>query len=51
MAKRYEHPDAALDLVGDLFTGTRRRGRPRVDDRLMLKRVAIRLNEQGLVKL
>ena len=36
MAKRYELPDAAWDLVADIFTQTRRIGRPRADDRLML---------------
>lgn len=36
MAKRYELPDAAWDLVADTFTQTRRTGRPRADDRLML---------------
>ena len=36
MAKRYELPDAAWDLVADLFTETRRNGRPRANDRLML---------------
>lgn len=29
MAKRYELPDAAWALVADLFTETRRTGRPR----------------------
>ena len=36
MAKQYEHPDAAWDLAADIFTETRRSGRPRADDRLML---------------
>lgn len=31
MAKRYELPDAAWDLVADIFTETRRSGRPRAD--------------------
>ena len=35
-AKRHELPDAAWDLVADLFTETRRSGRPRADDHLML---------------
>jgi len=39
MAKRYEISDEAWDMVADLFTETRRRGRPRVDDRLMLNAV------------
>ena len=39
MAKRYELPDAAWDLVADLFTEARRSGRPRADDRLMLNGV------------
>ncbi|MEA5673493.1 IS5 family transposase [Pseudomonas sp. MH2] len=36
MAKRYEISDEAWDVVSDLFIETRRRGRPRVSDRLML---------------
>ena len=36
MAKPYELSDAAWDLVANLFTETRRSGRPRADDRLML---------------
>ncbi|MCF5370969.1 IS5 family transposase [Pseudomonas sp. PA-4-8C] len=36
MAKRYELPDAAWDLVADIFTKNQRTGRPRADDRLML---------------
>nr|WP_225776508.1 IS5 family transposase [Pseudomonas sp. Marseille-Q5115] len=36
MAKRYELPDAAWDLVADIFTKNQRTGRPRTDDRLML---------------
>ena len=36
MAKRYELPDAAWDLVADLFIEARRGGRPRADDRLRL---------------
>lgn len=36
MAKRYELPDAAWDLVADIFTQTPRTGRPRAEDRLML---------------
>ncbi|GFM82718.1 hypothetical protein PSCICN_34100 [Pseudomonas cichorii] len=39
MAKRYELPDAAWDLVADLFTETRRSGLPRADNRLMLNGV------------
>ncbi len=39
MAKRYELPDAAWDLVADLSTESRRSGRPRADDRLMLNGV------------
>ncbi len=35
MAKWYEISDEAWDLVSDLFTEIRRRGRPRVSDRLM----------------
>jgi transposase len=36
MVKRYELPDAAWELVADLFIEARRGGRPRVDNRLML---------------
>ncbi|MBK3433128.1 IS5 family transposase [Pseudomonas sp. CCI1.1] len=36
MAKRYELPDAAWDLVAAIFTKNQRTGRPRADDRLML---------------
>lgn len=39
MAKRYELPDAAWDLVTDIFYEPRRSGRPRADDRLMLNGV------------
>ena len=39
MAKRYELSDAAWDLVADLFVESRRNGRPRADDRLMLNGV------------
>lgn len=39
MAKRYELPDAVLDLVADIFSESRRNGRPRADDRLMLNGV------------
>ena len=39
MAKRYELPDAAWDLVADIFDEPRRSGRPRTDDRLMLNGV------------
>lgn len=39
MAKRYEHPDIAWDLIAEIFTQTRRTGRSRVDDRLMLSGV------------
>ena len=39
MAKRYELPDAAWDLVADIFNEPRRNGRPRADDRLMLNGV------------
>lgn len=39
MAKRYKLPDAARDLVTDLFTERRSSGRPRADDRLMLNGV------------
>jgi len=36
MAKCCEIPGIAWDLVADIFTETRRTGRPRADDRLML---------------
>ncbi len=36
MPKHYELSDKAWDLVADLFTEGPHRGRPRVDDRLML---------------
>ncbi|MNH31124.1 hypothetical protein D3C79_914590 [compost metagenome] len=39
MVKRYEIPDAAWELVADLFDQPRRSGRPRADDRLMLNGV------------
>lgn len=39
MAKRYELPDAAWDLIADIFSEPRRNGRPRADDRLMLNGV------------
>lgn len=39
MVKRYEIPDAAWELVADLFGQPRRSGRPRADDRLMLNGV------------
>ena len=39
MTKRYELPDAACDLVADIFDEPRRSGRPRTDDRLMLNGV------------
>ena len=39
MAKRYELPDAAWDLVADIFYEPRRSGRPRTDDRLILNSV------------
>lgn len=39
MTKRYELPDESWELVADLFIETRRGGRPRVDDRLMLNGV------------
>ena len=39
MAKRYELPDAAWDLVADIFYEPRRSGRLRADDRLMLNGV------------
>ena len=34
MAKRYELPDAAWDLVADIFDDPRRSGRPRTADRV-----------------
>ena len=39
MAKRYKLPDAAWDLVADIFYEPRRSGRPRADDRMMLNGV------------
>ena len=39
MVKLYEIPDAAWELVADLFELPRRSGRPRADDRLMLNGV------------
>ncbi len=36
MAKRYELPDAAWNLVADIFYGPRRSRRLRTDDRSML---------------
>ncbi len=36
MAKRYELADEAWDVVSDLFIETHGRGRPRLNDRLML---------------
>lgn len=36
MARRNELPDAAWELVADLFIEARRGGRPRTNDRLML---------------
>lgn len=39
MAKRYELPDIAWDLITDIFTQARRTGRPRIDDRLILNGV------------
>ncbi|MDB5979648.1 MAG: ISPs1, transposase OrfA [Pseudomonas sp.] len=39
MANRYEISDTAWDLVADLVSPTRRTGRPRIDDRLMLNGV------------
>ena len=39
MAKGYELPDAAWDLVADIFNESRRSGCPRTDDRLMLNGV------------
>ena len=39
MAKRYELPDAAWDLVANIFDKPCRGGRPRTDDRLMLNGV------------
>ncbi len=39
MAKRYELPDAAWDLVADIFSEPRRNGRPRADDRLIFNGV------------
>lgn len=39
MAKRYELPGAAWDLIADIFSEPRRNGCPRADDRLMLNGV------------
>ncbi len=39
MATRYELPDAAWDLVADIFTKTLRTGRPRADGRMMLNSI------------
>ena len=39
MAKRYELPDPVWDLVADICYESRRSGRPRTDDRLMLNGV------------
>ena len=39
MAKRYELPDLVWDLVADICYESRRSGRPRTDDRLMLNGV------------
>lgn len=39
MAKRYEIPDAAWELVADIFTEHQLASRPRTDDRLMLNGV------------
>lgn len=36
MAKRYELPDAAWELIADLVSPAQKMGRPRSDDRLML---------------
>lgn len=36
MAKRYELPDAAWELIADLVSLEQKMGRPRRDDRLML---------------
>ena len=36
MAKRYELPDAAWELIVDLVSPEQKMGRPRSDDRLML---------------
>lgn len=36
MAKRYELPEAAWELIADLFSSEQKMGRPRSDDRLML---------------
>ena len=36
MAKRYELPDAAWELIADLVSPEQKMGRPRSDDRLML---------------
>lgn len=39
MANRYEISDDAWELVSNLFTEIRKRGRPRLSDRLMLNGV------------
>lgn len=36
MAKRYEFPDEAWELIADLVSPEQKRGRPRSDDLLML---------------
>ncbi|KUM44289.1 hypothetical protein AR540_21260 [Pseudomonas sp. EpS/L25] len=36
MAKRYELPDEAWELIADVVSPEQTRGRPRSDDRLML---------------
>ena len=36
MAKRYELPDEAWELIADIVSPKQKRGRPRSDDRLML---------------
>lgn len=48
MAKRHKLPDAAWDLLTDLFTEPRSSGRPRADDRLMLNGVLGALFRRGL---
>lgn len=48
MSKRYELSDAEWEIVEALFTAHRR---PRVDDRLMLKRLHLKLNAQGQIDL
>ncbi|EIK51426.1 ISPs1a-2 [Stutzerimonas stutzeri TS44] len=37
MAKRYELPDAAWELIADLVSPKQKMGRPRSDDRLMAR--------------